>query len=420
MEAVQVHRRRARRQGRRRRRARAGSACWSPSGCPAFGVQPHRLRPLRPGRPRRPDRRRAWSPSTSCSRESDFITVHLPKTPETLGPDRRRGAAQGQADACASSTPPAAASSTRRRWPRRSRTAGSPAPASTSTPRSRAPTRPLFALRPGRRHPAPGRLAPTRRRRRPASRSRAPYGSRWPASSCRTRSTCRAASIAEDVTPGPAAGREARPDLHRPRRRAAPPASTSRSAARSPQHDVSRARAGRAQGRLHRRRRGAGLLRQRARCSPRSAASRSRCITSGDSPDHRNLVTVRGTHGRRRQSSRCPARSSARKQIEKLVEVDGFDVDLRAHRPHGLLPLRRPARRRRRRRPHPRRRRHQHRRHAGQPRRAGGHALMALTVDSAVPAADVAGIVAADRSARLRPGRRPGRLTAWPTATARR
>ena len=29
---------------------------------------------------------------------SDFITVHLPKTPETRRPDRRRGAAQGQAD----------------------------------------------------------------------------------------------------------------------------------------------------------------------------------------------------------------------------------------------------------------------------------------------------------------------------------
>ncbi len=33
--------------------------------------------------------------------ESDFLTIHLPKTPETVGPHRSRPAAQGEADACA-------------------------------------------------------------------------------------------------------------------------------------------------------------------------------------------------------------------------------------------------------------------------------------------------------------------------------
>ena len=41
-------------------------------------------------------------------RESDFISIHLPKTPETVGPDRREGARSSSSPACASSTPPAA------------------------------------------------------------------------------------------------------------------------------------------------------------------------------------------------------------------------------------------------------------------------------------------------------------------------
>ena len=40
--------------------------------------------------------------STSCWRASDFISVHLPKTPGDDRPDRRRGAAQGQARASSS------------------------------------------------------------------------------------------------------------------------------------------------------------------------------------------------------------------------------------------------------------------------------------------------------------------------------
>ena len=70
--------------------------------------------------------------------------LHLDPPAEDPGdgrPDRREGAAARSSRACASSTPPAAGWSTSRRWPTRSPRAGSPAPASTSTPRSRAPPR---------------------------------------------------------------------------------------------------------------------------------------------------------------------------------------------------------------------------------------------------------------------------------------
>ena len=155
--------------------------------------------------------------------------------PRDRRPDRRRGAAQGQADRAHHQRRPRR----HRRRGRRSydaiedgRVAGAGLDVFAKEPCTDSP---LFALEQRRRHPAPGRLAPTRRRRRPASPSRSRCGWRWPASSCPTRSTCRAASIAEDVRPVLAAGREARPRSPRAlaggagRRR-----STSRCSARSP------------------------------------------------------------------------------------------------------------------------------------------------------------------------------------------
>ena len=57
-----------------------------------------------------------------------------------------------------------------------------------------------------------------------------------------------------------------------------------------------------------------------------------------------------------------------------------------ARRPHGLPALRRPSGRRRHRRPHPRRGGHQHRRHAGLPRRRrAARRWSSLTVDDTVP-----------------------------------
>jgi D-3-phosphoglycerate dehydrogenase len=93
--------------------------------------------------------------------ESDFMSVHLPKTPE-----RPR-----------STTP--------------SGTAGSPPRGSTSSPPSRAPTVRCSSSRTSWRPPTSA-PRPRRRRRRRACPWPAPSCSRWPASSCPTRSTCRA------------------------------------------------------------------------------------------------------------------------------------------------------------------------------------------------------------------------------------
>ena len=114
-------------------------------------------------------------------------------------------------------------------------------------------------------------------------------------------------------------------------------------------------------------------------------------LTSAESPDHRNLLTVRGTLANGEVVSVSGTLVGPR-QIEKLVEVDGFDIDLvpsshmvffRYHDKPGVVGT------------------------VGQllgdaginiagmqvsRDEKGGHALMALTVDSAVPPAVLAGI----------------------------
>ena len=116
--------------------------------------------------------------------------------------------------------------------------------------------------------------------------------------------------------------------------------------------------------------------------------------SSEDSPDYRNLLTVRGTLATGEQYSVSGTLTGPR-QIAKLVEVDGFDVDLtisehlaffRYHDEPGVVGklgnvlgargvniagamVARQA--------------------------AGGDALMSLTVDSAVPADVLAEIAAA-------------------------
>ena len=116
--------------------------------------------------------------------------------------------------------------------------------------------------------------------------------------------------------------------------------------------------------------------------------------TSEESPDHRNLVTVRGTMATGEVVS-VSGTLVGPKRVEKLVEVNGFDVDLvptehmaffRYHDRPGVVGA------------------------VGQllgdtginiggmqvsRDERGGHALMALTVDSAVPAPTMAGIVQA-------------------------
>ena len=88
---------------------------------------------------------------------SDFITVHLPKTPETLGLIGDEALHKVKPSRARSSTPRAAGSSTRRRCTPRSRRAGSPAPASTCTRRSPART-PRSSSSTRSSHPAPRRL----------------------------------------------------------------------------------------------------------------------------------------------------------------------------------------------------------------------------------------------------------------------
>jgi D-3-phosphoglycerate dehydrogenase len=59
-------------------------------------------------------------------------------------------------------------------------------------------------------------------------------------------------------------------------------------------------------------------------------------VTDGDSPDHRNLLTVRGALADGRQVS-VAGTLSGPKDVEKLVEVDGFDVDLQPSRYLGFF-----------------------------------------------------------------------------------
>ena len=77
--------------------------------------------------------------------QSDFVTIHLPRTPETeglIGTKELRMIKPG----AASSTPPEAGSSTRTRSPRRWRTATSAAPRSTSSPIEPTTDSPLFGM----------------------------------------------------------------------------------------------------------------------------------------------------------------------------------------------------------------------------------------------------------------------------------
>ena len=131
--------------------------------------------------------------------------------------------------------------------------------------------------------------------------------------------------------------------------------------------------------------------------APLLAAERGtavRLVTDAESPDHRNLITIRGTLANGTQVS-VSGTLIGIGQKERLVEVNGFDLDIEPtdhlaffnyeDRPGmvGTVGV------------HPRRRRRQHRRHAGRPGRQG----------------------------RLRPGRpvgghgHPGRDAGWRSST---
>ena len=304
--------------------ASAGSACWSPSACRASASRSIAYDPyVQPARAAQigvaPGRR-----STSCSRQSDFITVHLPKTAETVGligaealqlvkpTVRIINAARGGivdeealADALAEGRVAGAGIDVYAKEP------------CTDTPAVR--------LRQRRRHPAPGR-----QHRRGAGEGRhrgRAVGAAGAGRRVRARRGQRPGRRRSPRTCGrPAADREARPDLHRARRRC--PVRPRRRGAR----------------RDRRARRVACSSSPRSRASsPTSSRSRSPTSTRRCSPrsggrgraDHRRREPGppqpghRARHAaRRRGASRSRGTLSGRKQLEKLVEVDGFDVDL--------------------------------------------------------------------------------------------
>ena len=142
--ALQVGGRRAARQGARRGRAGPGRLAGGPAGA-RLRHGADRLRPVRlarsgPG---------PWACGWSASRSSWPRPTSSPSTPRRR--PRRSGSSGATcwprpSPASASSTRPVAASSTRRRWPTPFATASWPGPASTSSPRSRAPSRPSFEL----------------------------------------------------------------------------------------------------------------------------------------------------------------------------------------------------------------------------------------------------------------------------------
>ena len=82
--------------------ASAASASSSPPARRAFGMHVRRVRPVR----RRPSASASSAssrprPPTTLYARADFITIHLPKTPETERLARRRGVRQDAATACA-------------------------------------------------------------------------------------------------------------------------------------------------------------------------------------------------------------------------------------------------------------------------------------------------------------------------------
>ena len=161
--------RRARRQDPRRHRPRPHRQARGPAG-PGLRHEARRLRPVRLRREGPPDERRAASTSTTLLAESDFVTIHVAKTPETIGLIDAELPGQGQAG-----------HPHHQRGPRRHRRRGRPgrghpraatsaAPPSTCSPRSPPPSR-RCSTSPRSWSPRTSGPAPTRPRTRPATPS---------------------------------------------------------------------------------------------------------------------------------------------------------------------------------------------------------------------------------------------------------
>ena len=178
---------RAGRQDARHRRPRPDRQARRRPG-PGVRDAPRRLRPVRLGRPGPADGRRAAVARPGRSPRPTSSPIHLPKTKETTGLIGR--------DLLLKAKPTLRDHQRRPRRHRRRAGAGRRDPRRghrrrrARRVRHRADHRvAAVRARQRRRHAAPRRAARARRRTRPATRSPTWCSSRWPASSCRSRST---------------------------------------------------------------------------------------------------------------------------------------------------------------------------------------------------------------------------------------
>ena len=328
--AQPVDRRRGGRQDRRRRRPRPHRRAVRAAH---VGVRhlADRLRPVRLARPRRADRRAAGAARRAAARER----LHLDPPAEDAGDGRadRRARAAGAVQADRAHRQRRPRRPARRGRARRGarRPARSPARGSTSSRPSRAPTRRCSASTSVVVAP---HLGASHRRGAGQGRDLAV------ARSVRLALAGEFVPDAVNVQAGGVVAEDLRPALPLVEKLGRVFTALAGGVAASvevlvrgeiAELDVSRAAARRAQGRVRRRRRGAGDLRQRPGARGRARASRRRCpptarapTTATSSPSAASLptastVSVSGT-------------LTGPRQVEKLTEVDGFDLELVAER----------------------------------------------------------------------------------------
>ena len=351
MEALGVHRRGAAGQGRRHPRPRPDRR----AGRRAAGRVRHEGDRLRPVPGRRPGPRSwasAWSAWTSCSPRPTSSPCTCRRTPRQSGSSAIASCTRSSPRS-ASSTPPAAASSTRPRSPARckeGRVAGAGIDVYAKEPCTDSP---LFGFDNVVVTPHLGRQHRTRRRRRPASQVARSVRLALDGEFVPDAVNVQGGAVAEDVRPGlPLAEKLGR--IFTALAGGSPPGSSVEVRGEIAALDVSVLELAALKGVFGRRRRGPGDLRQRA-AAGQGARRRGQPGHRAESPDWRNVVTVRGVAaGRpgdlgRRHAVRAAADRAARRG-QRLRDGD------RPGRAHGVLHLHRPAGHRRHGRPDPRRR----------------------------------------------------------------